>query len=379
MKRSNKVNFNERPILVFWETTKACKLACKHCRAEAIEKPLPGELTTEEGIDFIDSLTEFGKPYPILILTGGDPLMRQDIYELIAHAKKKVPIGLAPSVTPMLSLDTVSKLRDLGVKSISISLDGAKPETHDGIRGISNHFAETLKIIKELISSGFHVQVNTTVMRNNVSELADILNLLLKLRVKVWEVFFLIKVGRGAETNDIMPAEYEDVMHFLFDASMYGVKVRTVEAPFFRRVVKWRLNDKKSKPVLKYRLGSLYIYLSLRLRGLLGEPKGEPMAHVTESRDGKGIIFVSYSGDVYPSGFLPYSLGNIRVKRLSEIYRKNDMLIKIRAAKFKGKCGVCEYKDLCGGSRARAFAEYGDPLAEDPACIYVPKGVLTIL
>lgn len=380
MKRQN-LDFNKRPILVFWEVTKACKLKCKHCRAEAIEEPLPGELTTEEGMSFIKSLLDFDRPYPVLILTGGDPLMRPDIYDLIAYAKKLgISVGLAPSVTPLLDESSVIKLRNHGVKSISISLDSANPKTHDEIRGVEGHFRRTVESLRTLVDNGFEVQVNTAVMRDNVDELADMVKLLVELRVKTWEVFFLIRVGRGTSADDITPTEYEDVLHFLYDASKYCMTVRTVEAPFFRRITLWRSGDERAgnlyDPFLNYRLGSLYLYLRGRLRELLGEPKCSTMAYTVGTRDGKGIIFVAYNGDVSPSGFLPYKLGNVKAESLSKIYMENPILVKIRAAKFGGKCGICEYRDLCGGSRSRAFAEYGDILAEDPACIYIPKSVI---
>lgn len=373
------LDFNKRPILVFWEVTRACKLKCKHCRAEAIEGPLPGELTTEEGKSFIRSLLDFGEPYPTLILTGGDPLMRGDIYELIAYARGLgVQVGLAPSVTPLLNESSIERLKGHGVMSISISLDGAYPETHDGIRGVDGHFQETIRALKALVAKGFKVQVNTAVMRDNVTELADMAKLLIEMGITTWEVFFLVKVGRGTAAEDITPTEYEDVLHFLYDASKYGITVRTVEAPFFRRVVAWRrdIEGRPYDPVVRYRLGSLYIYLANRLRGLLGGPKSEAMAHTVGTRDGKGVIFVAYNGDVCPSGFLPYTLGNVKAERLSKIYRESPILIKIRRAEFSGKCGICEYRYLCGGSRSRAFAEYNDVLAEDPACIYIPKSVM---
>jgi radical SAM protein len=380
MKRQS-LDFNKRPILVFWEVTKACKLKCKHCRAEAIEEPLPGELTTEEGMSFIKGLLDFGRPYPVLILTGGDPLMRPDIYDLIAYARGLgIPVGLAPSVTPLLDEASITKLKKYGVRSISISLDSANPEIHDKIRGIEGHFSKTVESLRTFVANGFEVQVNTAVMRDNVNELADMAKLLVELGVKTWEVFFLIKVGRGTTADDITPTEYEDVLHFLYDASKYCMTVRTVEAPFFRRVTLWRRRDERAEkpcdPLLNYRLGSLYLYLSGRLKELLGEPRCSTMAYTVGTRDGKGIIFVAYNGDVSPSGFLPYRLGNVKSESLAKIYRENPILIKIREAKFGGKCGICEYRDLCGGSRSRAFAEYGDVLAEDPACIYIPKSVI---
>jgi radical SAM protein len=364
------INYEERPILVFWESTKACLLACKHCRAEAIKNPLPGELTTEEAFRFIDSLRDFGKPYPVLIITGGDPLMRNDIYDLIEHASKNgIPVSLAPSVTPKITHETIKKIKELGVKTISISLDGATSKTHESIRGIQGHFYSTINTIRTLVTEGFTVQINTAVMRDNVLELPYIASIVKNLKAAIWEVFFLIKVGRGINAEEISPIEYEDVMYFLYDASMYGFIVRTVEAPFFRRIVIWRKNNINTD----YKPGTLYTQLSYKLKELLGEPISESKAQSVGTRDGKGIIFVAYNGDVYPSGFLPLPLGNIRTKSIVDIYRNNQILKNIRAANFNGRCGICEYKDICGGSRARAYSVYKDPLGEDPACIYIPK------
>ncbi len=365
--------FEDKPLLIFWETTKACKLACKHCRASAILNPLPGELTTEEGKKLIEDIAEFGQPSPILVFTGGDPLMRKDIWELVDYAlDHKIRVALAPAVTELLekSLDDI-EARKL---SISISLDGSKPEIHDNIRGIPGHFQKTVNMLKQMVERGIRVQVNTAVMRDNARDLADIAKLLLDIGIKTWEVFYLIPVGRAQRELDLTPQEWEDVSNFLYDVSKYGIVVRTTEGPMFRRVALTRLIlESKGIDYRKVlRLGDLYSYLSKRLVELLGSPRTRPMVSTTGTRDGKGIIFVAYDGTVYPSGFMPYPLGNVRTKSLVEIYRENPVLKKIRAAEFKGRCGVCEFRDICGGSRARAYVLKADPLGEDPACPYVP-------
>jgi len=367
--------FHEKPLLVFWETTKACMLACKHCRASAILKPLPGELSTEEGLKLIDDIAGFGKPLPILVFTGGDPLMRADIWDLIAHAKSHgFRVAVAPAVTPMLKRETLAKMLDAGVNGISISLDGARPETHDGIRGIKGVFKQTINVIKEAIEIGLGVQVNTAIMRDNVEELADLVKLLIDIGVSTWEVFYLVPVGRAQRSLDLSPMEWEDVSHFLYEASKYGILVRTTEGPMFRRVAITRrlleLAGHNPDEVLKP--GPLYQRLINRLRNLLGEPRSKPLATTTGTRDGKGILFVSYDGTVYPSGFMTYPLGNVRTKSIVEIYRDNTLLSAIRSARFRGRCGVCEFRDICGGSRARAYTLQADPLGEDPACPYKP-------
>ena len=210
-------------------------------------------------------------------------------------------------------------------------------------------------------------------MRENVNELADIARLVKEVDASIWELFFLVQVGRGATLEDLSPAENEDVCHFLFDASRYGFIVRTVEAPFFRRVVAWRKGDPpRVDPRAQYGLGPLYETLAARLRKLLGQPGSEPKAQIKGTRDGKGIVFVSHDGEIFPAGFLPLPLGNVRRESIVEVYRENGLLKEIRAARFHNRCGACEYADLCGGSRSRAFASSGDPLGEDPACAYVP-------
>jgi len=362
-----------KPLLVFWETTKACKLACKHCRASAILNPLPGELGTDEGKKLIDDVAAFGKPSPILVFTGGDPLMRKDIWELVDYALDKgIRVAMAPAVTELLEhvLDDIASRR----LSISISLDGSRPEIHDNIRGVPGHFNKTISVLRQMVERGIRVQVNTAVMRDNARDLADIAKLLLDIGVRTWEVFYLIPVGRAQGELDLTPQEWEDVSNFLYDVSKYGIVVRTTEGPMFRRVALTRLILESRN--IDYRevmsLGELYSYLHNRLIELLGEPKTNPMVSTTGTRDGKGIIFIAYDGTVYPSGFMPYPLGNIRTKSLVAVYRENPVLKKIRAAEFKGRCGVCEFRDICGGSRARAYTVNIDPLGEDPACPYTP-------
>ncbi len=367
--------YDEKPLLVFWETTKACLLACKHCRARAIREPLPGELTTEEGKRLIEMVAEFGKPYPILIFTGGDPLMRRDIWELIGYAKSLgLRVGLAPSVTPLLNDENIKRIKEVGVDAVSISLDAPVPEVHDSIRGYPGIWKRTVEVIRRFVEEGVRVQVNTVVMRDTVEHLADMVPLLLELGVNTWEVFYLVPVGRAQMGQMLTPQEFEDVSHFLYEASKYGILVRTTEGPMFRRVswVRRALEEKGLDPDEVLKPGPLYKRLVSRLRERLGEPRGKPLAQTVGTRDGKGIIFIGYDGRVYPSGFMEYHIGNIREKSLVELYRNHPLLKKIRAAEFKGRCGVCEFRDICGGSRARAYHVTGDPLGEDPACPYQP-------
>jgi radical SAM protein len=362
------VDFGQRPMLVFWETTRACLLACRHCRASATTQAPPGELSHAEGRSLIEQVAGFGRPHPILVLTGGDCLLRPDLFELVDYAVSLgVPVCLSPSVTPLLTPAMIDRIAGCGAKAVSVSLDGANAATHDGVRGIPGHFDMTVQAIRELVAAGLTVQVNTTVMRGNVEELPGIAALLAQTGSHMWEVFFLVHVGRGVAAEAITPDEHEDVCHLLYDASRHGFVVRTVEAPFFRRIVAGR---RAGAPPPE---SALYRSLSGRLDGLLGPPAGAPSAHTAPTRDGKGILFVAHDGEVYPAGFLPLGLGNIRSQPLREIYRGDPLLRAIRAAQFTGRCGHCEYADLCGGSRARAYAASGDPLGEDPACPYAPR------
>ena len=366
------VNFDQRPMLVFWETTRACLLACRHCRASATTQAPPGELSTAEGYALIEQVAGFGRPYPILVLTGGDCLLRPDVFGLVDHAVSLgVPVCLSPSVTPLLDAAMIDRIAGSGVRAVSLSLDGCRAQTHDSVRGIAGHFEKTVAAIARLADAGITVQVNTTVMDGNVDDLPGVAALVTQAGAHIWEVFFLVQVGRGAAAGPVSPAMHEDVCHFLYDASAYGFIVRTVEAPFFRRVVRARRAGAPAPDSARYQ------GLSARLAALLGPPTGRPSAHTAPTRDGKGIVFVAHDGQVYPAGFLPLGLGSVRDQLLREIYRDDPLLRSIRAARFTGRCGGCEYADLCGGSRARAFAATGDPLGEDPACPYVPGGALT--
>lgn len=368
----SRLDFEQRPILVFWETTKACLLSCRHCRATALPTAVPGELSSRDGHRLIEQVAGFGKPAPILILTGGDCLMRPDLLHLTTHARELgLPVALSPSVTPRLTPAAMEPFLELGVKVVSISLDGANAATHDSVRGVPGHFQATMAAISWLGKAGFKVQVNTTVMRENLTELADVAALLPELGVPLWEVFFLVSVGRGTAVTATSAVENEDVAHFLFEASQYGFLVRTVEAPFFRRVTTWRRGlGELDDPREYFGLGPVYRDLRLRLRQLLGPPSRRALAPSVATRDGMGVIFVGHDGSVRPSGFLPHALGNIRERELAEIYREDPLLRAIRASEFSGRCGQCQFRSICGGSRARAFATTGDLLGEDPGCVF---------
>lgn len=363
--RTTALDLDSRPILVFWEATKACGLACRHCRAEAVREPATGELDDAEARALLDAAAAFGRPRPVLVATGGDVLERRGLDGLLERAGElRIPTALAPSVTPLLTDERVAGMRARGVRIASISLDGAEAATHERIRGISGHHTTTLAAIRRLRRHGIVVQVNTVVMRETVEELPAILRLVRSLGASAWELFFLVQVGRGRALGELTPAENEDVCHFLVDASRYGVVVRTVEAPFFRRVVVQRADGGPAGG------GDLYERLAAGLRSELGSPGDRSHAQTKGTRDGRGVVFVGHDGTIQPSGFMPLELGNVRSDDLAHVYREHPVLRRIRRAEFSGRCGACAFRELCGGSRARAFAASGDPLGEDPACAF---------
>lgn len=368
--RSSGFDFDSKPILIFWEMTKACDLACKHCRASAITDALPDEMNLEESLKFLEQITEFGKPYPVLILTGGDVMKKRGLEKVLARANELgIPVSMSPSATPLINEESVKLMKKYGVRSLSLSLDGSRKETHDWLRGVDGTFDRTLNLIDYLISNNFTLQINTAVFKKNVMELPEILKILLDKKVKTWEVFFLIKTGRGIDREDLDSYGYEDVNNYLAFASRYGIVIRTVESPMFRRILVERQNS-------EYKGGELYNKLVEKTKELLGEPKERIMGNTSNTRDGKGIIFVAHNGEVNPSGFLPFYLGNVKMENIAKIYRENSILKKLRNPdNFKGRCGLCSYRDICGGSRARAYSYYGDIFQEDPRCNFIPEAM----
>ncbi len=343
-----------RPNLVYWEVTRACRLACRHCRAEAIPERPPGELDTEAGLALLAAIARFGRPLPRLVLTGGDPLERPDLFDLIAAARRLgLPVSLTPSVTPNLRPEILPRLREAGVDSVALSLDGSTPERHDGIRGIPGTFAATLEAARWVRAAGLALQINTLVARETVDDLPAIARLVAELGIMRWSLFFLIPVGRGRLLGELPPGRAERVIRWLLDlAEEAPFAVKTTEAMHVRRVVIERLR----------RAGwdDAAIADSHWARGF-------------GINDGRGIVFVSAEGRIYPSGFLPLAVGDVRRDDLVTVYREAELLRALRdPGALRGKCGVCEFGAVCGGSRARAFAATGDPLASDPLCPYRP-------
>lgn len=357
------MNFSKQPILVFWEGTRACGLACRHCRAEAQPDPLPGELTSAEGRRLLDAIRAFGDPPPVVVFTGGDPLRRPDFWELLDYARG---IGLtpaiSPAVTPLLDAAAMRRLAAAGAHSVSISID-AGAAAHDELRGVPGTYARSLQAVRDALAAGLQVQVNTVVMRHTLEDLPAMAAMLLREGVPVWEVFFLVVTGRALAEQQLPPEEIGDVCRLLLDASAYGLTVRTVEGPFIRRV----FADPGEG-------GPTYHRLSAALRELAGPPPGRASIGRRGTLDGDGILFVAYDGRIMPGGLLPVSLGNVRTGDLVETYRSHPLLADIRVRRFHGPCGECDARDICGGSRARSFAATGDALGSDPACPLVYAG-----
>lgn len=364
----------DRPFIVIWEVTRACALVCAHCRADAVLHRNPLELSTEEGKRLLDDIAGYRHPRPIVVLTGGDPFERPDLAELVAYGTGAgLHVALSPSVTPKLTADVLVGLRAAGAKAVSLSLDGATAATHDGFRGVPGVFDRTVAAAAMVREAGFRLQVNSTVTKANVHELPAMLARVVELGATLWSVFFLVPTGRGALLEPLPAEDVEEVLHWLHDVSDV-VPIKTTEAPHYRRVAIQRaaVDDVDAA----FPPGPLRTSLRAAAADLLDghERRRRPRPPI-DVNAGRGFAFVDHLGLVYPSGFLPVSAGSVRDRPFSDIYRHSELLQSLRdPARFGGRCGRCEFRDVCGGSRSRAFAVYGDVLAEDPACSYRPAG-----
>jgi AdoMet-dependent heme synthase len=345
--------FDRAPFIVIWETTRACALACVHCRAEAIPRRDPRELTTEEGRTLMDRVVAFADPPPLLVLTGGDPLRRPDIVDLVAHGVRRgLSVSLTPSGTAAATEARLRALRDAGLARLAVSLDGATAEAHDAFRGVVGSHRHTLRIMERARALGLPLQINTTVSRRTATDLPALSRQVEALGAVLWALFFLIPVGRAQADQALDAGEIETVLDWaagLVGRVPYGVK--TTEAPQFHRVLAQRHAEPAAAGAAPDRI---------RRAGRA----------VT---DGNGFLFVDHVGNICPSGFLPVVAGNVRHDDLAAVYRTAPVFAALRdPARLGGRCGRCEFRDRCGGSRARAFAVAGDPLAEDPGCAWQP-------
>jgi AdoMet-dependent heme synthase len=348
---SGTTSYDRGPLMFYWEMTRACDLACRHCRAAAIAQRDPRELTTAEGRRLLETISAFD-PKPHVVLTGGDPLRRPDVYSLVEYATTQgLVVSVTPSGTPSCTKEVLIGLRDSGVSSVAFSLDGSSERRHDHIRGVEGSFRYTVDAVAWALACGLPVQINTLVSAETAPDLAEIHRLVCDLGVPRWALFFLIQVGRGAVLNDVAPDDAEQILIWLHERSQAPKPViKTTEAHHFRRIA--------------------------AQRQAVDGGSGSQAASIRRSwniRDGAGVMFVSHVGDVYPSGFLPIPVGNVRVDDPVQLYRDAPLFRQLRDAdQFKGKCGRCEFRVICGGSRARAFAATRDPLEADPLCPYQP-------
>ncbi|ACZ87156.1 TIGR04053 family radical SAM/SPASM domain-containing protein [Streptosporangium roseum] len=365
------------PFIVIWEATRACPLACLHCRAEARPERDPAELSTAEAVDLMRQITAFGRPAPLFVITGGDPFERPDLYDLVERARElELSPSVSPSATPALTPVALTRLRDAGASVISLSLDGATAGRHDGFRGFDGVFTRTLRSWQAACDTGLKVQINTTVTKTNLMDLPDIARLVRDRGALLWSLFLLIPTGRGRSLTSLTAAETEDVLNFAYDIGA-AVPVKATEAHHFRRIAIQRhiLQARGADHVQALGLGPVYRALHRRAvrAGLVRATRTRrPPIDVSA---GRGLVFVSHNGEVSPSGFLPLPAGNVRDRPLTEIYRTSPVFTSLRdPGLLAGRCGACEFRAVCGGSRSRAYATSGDVLAEEPWCSYVPGG-----
>jgi len=341
-----KLDLDRRPLVLIWELTQACELACKHCRADAQPRRHPDELSTAEGKTLLDQAREFGEGQ-LVVLSGGDPLAREDVSELIEYGTERgLRMTLTPSGTTSLTRDRVADLDDAGLRRLALSVDGGDRAAHDAFRGEDGSFEATMAAAEAARDLDVPLQINTTVCAETVGQLPAIRDLVDDLDAVLWSVFFLVPLGRGRVLTPIDPDRAERVMSWLHEVSEdSGFGVKTTEAPHYRRVA---LEESDDDGDFRRRLGI---------------------------RAGKGFAFVSHTGEVFPSGFLPQSAGSVREESVVDIYRDADLFQRLRDDDaLTGKCGACEYRAVCGGSRSRAYATTGDPLGADPLCGYEPTG-----
>lgn len=359
------IDFSQSPYLVIWETTRSCDLACKHCRAEAVTQRHPLELSTAEAKRMMRDVRRFGRP--LFVLTGGDPLKRPDIVELVEFGSSiGLRMAMTPSGTPLMTEAVLRALQDAGLSRLAVSLDGSTARIHDDFRGVEGSYDWTIRMLRTARAIGLSTQVNTTVSRYNLDDFEALCALMVGLDITLWSVFFLVPTGR-ARPDDVASAdEFEQVFHRMYDLSKTApFDIKSTAAPQYRRVVlqrqvaERRAGDRAEAPT------PLTAGIGFSLADGIGRSKGV--------NDGDGFLFVSHTGAIFPSGFLPVAAGNVRTHDVVDTYRTAPLFKSLRdRTRLKGKCGVCEYRDVCGGSRARAFAVTGDILESEPYCAHVP-------
>ncbi len=357
-----RADFDFSPMIVFYEVTRACDLVCRHCRACAQRQADPNELSTALAKQLVGQLTEFPKP-PILVLTGGDPLKRPDLCEIIEYAfDSGLEVAVTPSATPLVTDEAIARMRDAGMARLAVSLDGADAHTHDAVRGVPGSFERTLAIIAAARKQEIPVQVNTTLTLHNFDQIEAMAQLLAGRGIVLWSVFFLVPVGRAHAADRLNGQQCEEAFARLWhQAQVQRFAVKTTEAPHYRRfVLQQTTHDHGMNGA-----GDFGARPARRLHASVGV------------NDGKGIMFVSHVGMIHPSGFLPVSCGMFPEHHVDDVYQHSPIFQNLRNVdRLRGKCGVCEYRSICGGSRARAYALTGDLYAQEPDCIYTPRALL---
>ncbi|RLG27410.1 heme b synthase [Methanosarcinales archaeon] len=345
-----------KPRLIAWEITGACNLKCKHCRGSSTETPDPDELSTDEAFHLIDEIVDFAKP--ILILSGGEPLMRKDVCEIAQYGTDKgLRVVLATNGTAMTA-DVAHRLRDAGIARISVSIDGADAETHDAFRGMPGAFDGAIRGTSEIRAAGISLQINTTISKKNIDQIPKILDLSIGLGADALHIFMLVPTGRGREEDEIPPDEYERILNWFYDQrNTAGIQLKATCAPHYFRIMRQRAKEEGTT-------------VSVATHGFEAMTKG--------CLAGTGFCFISRNGGVYPCGYLPVLAGNIRDAGFKDVWDHAKVFEDLRdESRLKGKCGICGYKRVCGGCRARAYAATGDYLAEEPYCTYNPRQVRT--
>ncbi len=370
-------DFGRNPLMFYYEVTQACDLVCKHCRASAQEHAAPDELTTELSKRLLEQAASFPRR-PTVVLTGGDPLKRPDLFDLIRHAVAQgLQVALTPSATPLATREAFERARAAGIHALGISLDGADAATHDAFRGWQGSHERTLRMLADARELRLPVQVNTSITRRNVHQIDAIAGLLAAQGIAMWSVFFLVPVGRGVEEERIRPDEYEMAFERLWHhAQQQRYAVKTTEAPHYRRYVLQHGGNPLAAPRPEQSAGAPPTPVAHEV----GPAEGSPVP-LSKHRaplgvgDGKGVMFVSHSGEIYPAGFLPLLCGRFPHDSVVNVYQNHPAFRMLRdPEQLKGICGACEYRRVCGGSRARAYAVTGDPMAAEPDCTYVPQG-----
>ncbi len=360
------IDFAQSPFLVIWETTQACDLACKHCRAEAQPNRHPDELTTAEAKRLLEDVRRFG---PIIfVFSGGDALKRPDIVELVRHgADLGLRMAITPATTPLATREKLQELKDAGLARLAVSLDGSHPGIHDEFRRVAGSFEHGRRILRTAQEIGLSTQVNTVVAKHNLDDLEALIALMTELGIVFWEVFLLVPMGRARPEDVASAEEFEAVFNRLYDLSKTApFDIKATAAPQYSRVVLQRKVAERRAGRRGEAADVLTDGVAHSLKDGIGRARGV--------NDGDGFLFVSHTGEIFPSGFLPVSAGNVRTDDLVEVYRTAPLFLALRDRDlFTGKCGVCEYLSVCGGSRARAYAVTGDYLAAEPFCAHVPR------